>query len=137
MELVPPPSKNRYLAVRSLSDWDNPFLTVRDDLLTLHVLQPDPISATMGQGTLLRPTAARRRDVTIRISDLPDALTSLPANDWPYGRVVALEEQHGLAAAERPVMRRNMEAAIKVLTDLGIVVDEWNDNGTSTTNTMQ
>ncbi len=133
MELVPPPSKNLYLAVRSLSEWNNPFLTIQDDLLTLHILQPDPISASMGQGTLLRPTSARRRDLTIRLSDLPDALTSLPENNWPYGRVIAIEEQHGISAANRPVMRRNLEATVKMLTDLGIVVDEWNDNGSSNT----
>ncbi len=127
--MVPPPSKNVYLAVRSISSWQNPFLTVDDDSVTLHVLQPDAIPTSMGQGTLLRPTSARRQDLTIRVSDLPTALTSLPSNDWPYGRVIAIEEQEGVPSTQRPAMRRTVEATIQTLNDLGIVVDEWNDNG--------
>jgi hypothetical protein len=31
----------------------------------------------------------------------------------------------------RPEVRRNVEAAIKMLNDIGVVVYEWNDNGRS------
>ena len=41
MELIPPPSKTRYLAVKSLSVWENPYVTVQGGMVTLHVMTPD------------------------------------------------------------------------------------------------
>ena len=129
MELIPPPSKTRYLAVHSLSGWENPYLTVQENIATLHVTQADANPSALGVGGMLRPVGARRQDLTIRVSDLPDALNAVPANSWPYGRVVAVEEAHDTPASARPAVRRNMEAAIKTLGDLGVVVYEWNEGG--------
>jgi hypothetical protein len=44
---------------------------------------------------------------------------------WPYGRVVAIEESPTAPRAERVAIRRNVEATIQILNDLGVVVDEW------------
>ena len=41
------------------------------------------------------------------------------------GRVVALEESPTAPKAERVAIRRNVEATIQILNDLGVVVDEW------------
>jgi hypothetical protein len=129
MASIPLPSKSRYLAVRSLSAWENPYLTVQENMVTLHVTLADPNSSGMGQGGMLRPVGARRQDLNVRVSDLPAALNSVPENTWPYGRVVAVEEAHETPPSARPQVRRNMEAAIKTLSDLGVVVYEWNDSG--------
>ena len=43
----------------------------------------------------------------------------------PYGRVVAVEESPAAPRAERVAIRRNVEATIQILNDLGVVVDEW------------
>jgi cell division septation protein DedD len=129
MDLIPPPSKTRYMAVHSLESWQNPYLTVQENMATLHVTMADANPSEVGVGGLLRPVAARRQDLTIRISDLPAALNAVPENSWPYGRVVAIEEAHDAPATARPVIRRNVEATIKTLSDLGVVVYEWNDNG--------
>jgi hypothetical protein len=59
---------------------------------------------------------------------LPAALNAIPENSWPYGRVVAVEEAHDAPASARPAIRRNVEATIKTLSDLGVVVYEWNEN---------
>jgi hypothetical protein len=74
---------------------------------------------------MLRPEAARRQEIQIRPADLPKAMVALPDGAWRYGRVVALAELPGAAPKERPKMRRNLEAAIRQLNDLGIVVEEW------------
>jgi len=42
---------------------------------------------------------------------------------------VAVEEAHDTPASARPAVRRNMESAIKMLNDLGVVVYEWNEGG--------
>jgi hypothetical protein len=129
MDLIPPPSKTRYMAVHNLSGWENPYLTVQENMATLHVTVADANPSTVGNGGMLRPVAARHQDVSIRVNDLPAALNAVPENSWPYGRVVAIEEAHDTPASARPAVRRNMEAAMKTLGDLGVVVYEWNENG--------
>lgn len=131
MELIPPPSKTRYMAVRSLSSWENPYLTVQGGMVTLHVLLADANASALGQGGMLRPIGARRQDLNVRISELSTALNAVPQNSWPYGRVVAVEEAHETPVSARPQVRRNMETVIKTLNDLGIVVYEWSDAGRS------
>lgn len=129
MELIPPPSKTRYMAVRSLSSWENPYLTVQENIVTLHVTLADANTSGLGTGGMLRPVGARRQDLNVRVSELPEALNAVPEDSWPYGRVVALEEAHDAPASARPAVRRDMEAAIKTLSDLGVVVYEWNGSG--------
>jgi len=129
MDLIPPPSKTRYMAVHTLESWENPYLTVQENMATLHVTLADANPSPLGAGGILRPVGARRQDVTVRVSDLPAALDAIPENSWPYGRVVAIEEAHDAPASARPAVRRNVEATIKTLSDLGVVVYEWTDGG--------
>jgi hypothetical protein len=129
LDLIPPPSKTRYLAVHSLSSWENPYLTIQENMATLHITLADANPSDLGAGGLLRPVSARRQDVTVRVTDLPAALNAIPENSWPYGRVVAIEEAHDTPASARPAVRRNVEATIKTLGDLGVVVYEWSDSG--------
>src|SRR5579872_4348644 len=131
MELIPPPSKTRYMAVKSLSTWENPYLTVQGGMVTLHVVTADTNTTTLGVGTMLRPLGARRHDLNVRLSELTTALNAVPESSWPYGRVVAVEEAHGVPVSARPEVRRNMETVIKTLNDLGVVVYEWNESGRS------
>lgn len=127
LELIPPPSKTRYLAVHSLSSWDNPYVTVQQDMVTLHVTLADANTTDLGVGGMLRPVGARQQVLNVRNSDLPEALDAIPENSWPYGRVVAVEEAHNIPATDRPAVRRNVESTMKTLSDLGVVVYEWND----------
>ena len=129
LDLIPPPSKTRYMAVRNLNSWENPYLTVQGGMVTLHVLLADANTSPLGQGGMLRPVGARRQNLPVRLSDLPTALNAVPTSAWPYGRVVAVEEAHETPVSARAEVRRNMESVIKTLGDLGIVVYEWNDSG--------
>ena len=129
MELIPPPAKARYLAVKSLTSWENPYVTIQGSMLTLHVMLADGNTSGLGGGGLLRPVGARRQDLNIRVSDLPSALNAVPQSAWPYGRVVAVEEAHNVPKSARPEVRRNMESAMQMLNELGVVVYEWNENG--------
>jgi len=129
IDLIPPPSKSRYLAVRSLTSWENPYITVQGSMLTLHVTLADANTSDLGVGGILRPVGARRQDLNIRTADLPIALNAVPQTAWPYGRVVAVEEAHDVPPKARPQVRRNMETAMQLLNDLGVVVYEWNEPG--------
>jgi hypothetical protein len=129
LDLIPPPSKSRYMSVHNLSTWENPYLTVQQNMATLHVTLADANPTDLGAGGMLRPVGARQQALTIRLTDLPAALDAVPENSWPYGRVVAIEEAHDTPSADRPAVRRNIEATIKTLGDLGVVVYEWTDGG--------
>ncbi len=125
LEQIPPPSKNRYLSVRTKEAYGNPFLVVHPQTITLSIVYRDQDPSGFDGGGLLRPPKARKQDVDVRISDLPKALSALSPDVWPYGRVVAIEESPTAPKNERIPIRRNVEATIQILNDLGIVVDEW------------
>ncbi|MDE3163389.1 MAG: hypothetical protein KGL64_09030 [Acidobacteriota bacterium] len=122
---IPLPTKSLYVDIHDPSGWENPFLTVEADKIDLRILLTDANTSSMGQGTLLRPEAARRQEMQIRLADLAEAVTALPPEAWRYGRVVAVAEAPAAPAKDRPQIRRNVEAAIQQLNDLGVVVEEW------------
>ena len=137
LALLPPPAKGRYLQVRSIEGWSNPFLVVSRKMITLRIV-PVPNSGppgvtgagdTLPHGVLpnvkLRPSGQRKQEMTLRFIDLPVALAALPQESWPYGRVVAVEEDPATPKRERPLMRRNLEAVFALLNDLDVVADEW------------
>lgn len=125
---IPPPSKNLYMAVNTMSEWQNPSLTVQEHMITLHVLMPDANPSDLGKGTMLRPEAARQQVMNIDPANLAEALTSIPKEAWPYGRVIAIEEAHDAPQIALPQLRRNIEAAMDVLQNVGVIADEWNNN---------
>jgi hypothetical protein len=131
LENIPPPLKHRYVNVRSTDAWQNPFLTVHRDTLTLRIIYPLQTSSALDAGTLLHPAAARRQELEIRMSDLPEALSAIPDFSWPYGRVVAIEESPTASRQDRAQVRRNVETTIRIVNDLDVVVDEWNAPGGS------
>jgi hypothetical protein len=122
---IPLPTKSLYIDVHDPSAWRNPFLAVGPDMDTLRIERADANTSDVGKGTMLRPEAARRQEVQIRPGSLTDAMVALPQGAWPYGRVVAVAELPGASAKDRPKIRRNVEAAIQQLNDLGVVVEEW------------
>lgn len=122
---IPLPTKSMYVDVHDPAAWSNPFLAIGPDMITLRIERADANTSEMGKGTMLRPAAARRQEVQIRPGSLAEAVVALPRGAWPYGRVVAVAELPGAPAKDRPKIRRNVEAAIQQLNDLGIVVEEW------------
>ena len=134
LDEIPPPSKSRYLAIHTIDSWSNPFLIVGKKNVVLRIYYPDPVangtlSGSALPNTMLRPSGARKRELDLRMSDLPEALAALPQESWGYGRVIAVEEDPATMRPDRPQMRRNVEAAIQMLNDLGVVVYEWSNGG--------
>jgi hypothetical protein len=125
LEQIPPPAKSRYMAIHSRAGWENPFLVVSAKTVSLRIMYPAAPQSNLIPGTLLQPANARKRVLELRLPDLPEALASLPQDSWPYGRVIALEEDPNELRADRIQIRRNVEAAIQALNDLGVVVYEW------------
>lgn len=122
---IPLPTKSMYVDVHEPSQWHNPFIEVGPDYATLRILLADANTSEAGKGTLLRPEAARRQELQVRISDLQKAVVAIPSGAWRYGRVIAVEESPDAPRKDQPAVRRNVEAVIHQLNDLGIVVEEW------------
>jgi hypothetical protein len=125
---IPLPSKTVYMAIHTRQSWSNPFLIVSKSSVNLSMLYP-PIGPPSPGDSVLRLTAARRRVLDLRLSDLPEALTALPSEAWPYGRVIAVEEDPSAPRSDGPAVRRNVEATMQMLSDLGVVVYEWQPSG--------
>lgn len=125
LDHIPLPDKSLYLNIHQPTQWKNPFLTVGTDHIDLRIILEDANTSSLGAGTMLRPEGARRQELQIRLADLPKALIALPDSAWRYGRVVAIAESPDATRKQRPAIRRNVEAAIQKLNDLGIVVEEW------------
>ena len=128
LDAIPLPSKSMYAAIHTRQSWANPFLIVSKSALNLSILYP-PMGPSGPSDTFLRPVGARRRVLDLRLSDLPEALTALPPDTWPYGRVIAVEEDPMETRQDRPAVRRNVEATMQMLSDLGVVAYEWQTSG--------
>jgi hypothetical protein len=127
LEMIPPPSKTRYMAVHSYEAWENPYITVQPDMLTIHILLADANHTDFGAGGMLRPIGARRQEVNISPDKLAEAMSTLPEGSWPYGRVVAVEEAHNTPRQAEPLVRRKIEGTVSILNDLGIVAYDLAD----------
>lgn len=127
LDMIPPPSKSRYMSIHSFEGWENPYLTVQPNMVTLHVLIADANSTPYGVGGMLRPIGARRQELNISMDKLGEAMSSIPQSAWPYGRVVAVEEAHNTPPKGEPVVRRNMELTVSRLNDLGLAAYDISD----------
>ncbi len=125
---LPPPSKGRYLQVHTVEAWNNPFLVVGRKGITLRIAFPANMTV-LPNGVLpqarLQAAGPNKRELTMRLIDLPEVLAALGEESWPYGRVVAVEEDPQTPRKERPQMRRNVEAVMAMLNDLDVVANEW------------
>lgn len=122
LDRIPAPAKSTFMTIHTFDSWQNPVLTVQPSMLELHVLLADANTTPIGVGGMFRPVNARRQELNISLNSLGDAITAIPESSWPYGRVVAIEEANKTPPSAEPVVRRNMEATISRLNDLGIVV---------------
>lgn len=126
LEMIPPPSKSRFMAIHTAESWENPSITVEPGMLELRVTLADP-DPELGSGGMLRPVAARQQELNISLDKLDDAVSSIPQSAWPYGRVVSVEEPLKTPRKAEPQVRRNLEVTVRELNDLGIVAYDVRD----------
>lgn len=122
---IPPPSKSAYLAVDRESQWQNPYLSIRQNMIQLRIYLPDENTSSIDRGGITRLRSARKQVVNVRLADLPRALSALPNGAWPYGRVVAIARDPG-TRQNRAWFSNHLEITVRALQDMGVVVDDWN-----------
>ena len=89
LQAIPAADSAKYENIRDMKKWQNPYLIVRTDGITLY-------------------DSADSAEILLKTEELLPALAKLPASNWPYGRVVAAAES-GAANSEtdRIALRRN------------------------------
>jgi hypothetical protein len=122
---IPLPTKSQYRNVHDPDAWRNPFLKVGAETILLRAEMVDAAPVQAGKKNPPRADAGRRREVEIAPAELAKTLAALPASAWRYGRVAAVAESHEADRKSQAEVRRNMEAAMQKLNDLGVVVEEW------------
>ena len=115
LALIPLPTKSMYVNVRDAGAWANPFLSVGASSLSLRISVTGANPGTAGQAGGSHTKSAHYHEVQLRPADLAQALIALPPG----------AESPLASRKDRPQVRRNLEAAIQQLNDLGIVVEEW------------
>lgn len=125
---IPAPTKGDYQTINQESQWQNPFLTVETEMIQLRIYLPDENPSDVDRGGMTRLSAARKHTLNIRLADLPRALTSLPKGAWPYGRVIAINQELAPPQAQ-PQLDKNLAITIGALQSMGIVVDDWTGRG--------
>lgn len=126
LDMIPPPSKSRFMAIHTAESWENPSITVQPGMLELRVTLADP-NPSLGSGGMLRPVAARQQELNISLDKLDEAVSAIPESAWPYGRVVAVEEPTNTPKTAEPQVRRNLEVTVRELNDLGVVAYDVHD----------
>jgi hypothetical protein len=97
----------KFKSVRDAKDWNNPYLVVRADGIEV-------ISKAIPSGRkLVAPTELRR------------ILSSLPTSAWPYGRVVAMQENGVRAPGDDKPIGRNKQVAEAALKALRLEISWW------------
>ena len=104
---IPRPDPNTYRSVRDAREWQNPYLMV-------------------GRvGIYARPISAAMEAPTMQPADVLAYLEKLPSIAWPYGLVVAVQENGLRAPGDDAPIKRNREELVRLLQEAGIKVELW------------
>ena len=106
LQAIPPADSAKYQHIRDMKKWRNPYLIVRADGVVLF-------------------DSADSAEILVKPEDLLPALAKMPASYWPYGRVVAAQE-NGVRGSEQDgvAIRRNKGIVGGLLQGAHIAV-EW------------
>jgi hypothetical protein len=104
---VPPPDPSKYRSVRDARDWQNPYLMVQ------------------ASGIDARPINAATETSTMSPADVVVYLEKLPSIAWPYGLVVAVQENGVRAPGDDARIKRNREELVRLLEKAGVKVELW------------
>jgi len=104
LQQIPPADPKKYQYVTGdYRNWRNPYLIIRKD----------------GVGLL---DVANDEQHLIKLEDITRALAQLPGSAWPYGRVVAVQENGVRVAGDDVLIRKNRGIVLGTLEGLHILV---------------
>jgi len=98
---------SKYRSVGDARDWQNPYLIVQ------------------ARGIDARPINAATEAATMSPAEAIAYLEKLPSITWPYGLVVAVQENGLRAPGDDARIRRNREELVRLLEQAGVKVELW------------
>ena len=105
LQAIAPADSAKYLRIRDMRNWRNPYLLIRTD----------------GVGLL---DLADNAEIVLKPEELLGALAHLPASAWPYGRVVAASENSARSSEQDGIaIRRNKGIVGGILQSAHITVN--------------
>lgn len=104
---IPPPDPIKYRSVRDAREWQNPYLMVQ------------------ANGIDARPISAATEAPTMPPADVLAYLEKLPSVAWPYGLVVAVQENGLRAIGDDARITRKREELVRLLEKAGVKVELW------------
>lgn len=106
LQAIPAADSAKYEHIQDMKSWRNPYLIIRTDGVALY-------------------DSADSAEILLKTDELIPALAKLPASNWPYGRVVAVQENGARASeADAVEIRRNKGIVGGMLEGAHIVV-KW------------
>lgn len=105
LQAIPAANPGKYRRVGDMRGWRNPYLIISKDGVGL-------LDAENNEERILKP------------EEVPDALAHLPASAWPYGRVVAVQENAVVGPQQDKIeIRRNRALLAGTLESLHVVIN--------------
>jgi hypothetical protein len=106
---IPPPKRSIYGAVRDGKDWENPYLIAMED------------------GVEVRKKGDDYAALVVSVEQVMRFLEDLPKSDWPYGLVVAVQQQSVCCQYSdgEARIRANHADLLSRLKRKGIAVSLW------------
>ena len=104
IKAIPAADPSKYRDVRDMKKWRNPYLMITRDGAELFDFNNDEIHH-------LKP------------EELIQALAKLPPSAWPYGRVVAAQENGVRAAGDDALIRKNRGIVAGTLESLQVLIN--------------
>ena len=107
LESIPPPDPTKYPRTSNMTEWQNPYLVVRDDGIGIVDLSNREIH-------ILKP------------EEIPAELVSLSSSAWPYGRVVLVAQAAPKDPSEQTKadLRKNRALLLGTLKELDVQYHE-------------
>jgi len=106
---IPPPKRSNYGAVREGKKWENPYLVAMED------------------GVKVGKNGADCAAPMVSLDEVMKFLDDLPKSNWPYGLVVAVQQQSVCCQYSDgdARIRANRGELVSRLKRVGIVVSLW------------
>jgi len=102
---IPKPDRSKYKNITDAKNWHNPYLVV---------------SAT---GVTIRAGSQSREQLAVE--SVVSFLDTLPDSAWPYGLVVAIQENGVQGVGDAAQIKRNRDRLLQELERAHIVVEPW------------
>ena len=104
IQQIPPADPQKYIDMRDLKNWSNPYL----------IIKPNGVALL---------DVANHEEHLLKTEELPKALANLPPSAWPYGRIVVVSDPGAVSANDLVLIRKNRGIVAGTLESMHILIN--------------